>query len=524
MEKVNLISWIDKKDIKASLNSFIDDKGPVLNTLLHKDFVNVYLLDGYPSDIDDCETYRDALEDYLEHQQAKPEISILKLNQKNDATFPINFDLIFNSVYDTIYRLQKHSPFDLDVLLAPGSSVMHAAWPLVITKLKQSLPSLEVSLISSSIEDGVYQIESGEGSFVNISEEISRRKAFNKSPIDSGFEEIIGDSNVLSSIIEKAKRVSQFSNESVLIEGESGTGKELFSNAIHNSSVRSKTGKMISVNCGAFSDELFRAELFGYLKGSFTGAEKDQDGLIAAAEGGTLFLDEIADLSLNNQKLLLRFLTDGMVARIGETSARNINVRIIAASNKNLLSQIEKHLFREDLYYRLSTFTITLPSLKERIDDINLLSEFYVNQINKEYLEYPDFVSKELSDEALIKLKEYNWPGNIRELIICLKNCIVFSDNKVITAEDIRSNLNRDYIVSEENKPLKVELALPTNTDNENLINLLEEGFSIKKLTTEIQNHYLQIALSHTGGNKKRAAELLGIHPQNMNDWIDKLS
>ena len=522
MKGINLISWIDKKDIKASLNSFTEDKGPVLNTLSHKSFVNVYLLDGYPSDSHDCESYRDALESYLEEKDTKPEISVLKLNQTNETTFPINFDLIFNSVYKALYNLQKNSPFDLDVLLAPGSSVMHAAWPLVITKLKQSLPSLEVNLISSSVEDGVYQVGSSEGSFVNISEEISRREAFNKSPIDSNFESIIGDSDLLSSAIEKAKRVSQFSNESVLIEGESGTGKELFSNAIHNASIRSKTGKIISINCGAFSDELFRAELFGYLKGAFTGAEKDQDGLIVAAEGGTLFLDEIADLSLNNQKLLLRFLTDGMVNRIGETSGRNVNVRVIAASNKNLLSQIEKNLFREDLYYRLSTFTITLPSLKERIDDVNLLSEFYVNQINKEYLEYPDFVSKELSDEALITLKEYNWPGNIRELIVCLKNCIVFSDNAVIVAEDVKSNLNRDYLVTEENKPLKVELAMPTKTDNENLINFLKEGFSIKKLTNEIQNHYLQMALAHTGGNKKKAAEILGIHPQNMNKLMNK--
>ena len=522
MKKVNLVSWIDKKDIKASLNSFIDDKGPVLNTLSHKYFANVYLLDGYPSDSNECELYRDALENYLNQKEINSEISILKLNQTGDASFPINFDLIFNSTYNILYRLQKHSPFNLEILLAPGSSVMHAAWPLIIAKLKQSLPSMKVSLISSSIEDGIYQVESGEGSFINISEEISRRKAFNKSPIGSEFDKIIGNSTLLTAAIKRAKRVSQFSNESILIEGESGTGKELFSNAIHNASIRSKTGKMVSINCGAFSDELFRAELFGYLKGSFTGADQDQDGLITAAEDGTIFLDEIADLSLNNQKLLLRFLTDGIVTKIGETHGKNINVRIIAASNKNLLSQIEKNLFREDLYFRLSTFIISLPSLRERKDDISVLSEFYLSNINKEYSEYPDFVPKELSNEALYELEKYNWPGNIREMIICLKNCMVFSENAVIEAEDIKSNLNRDYLVTEAKKPLKVELSLPIKTDNENLINFLEEGFSIKKLTSQIQNYYLQLALSHTGGNKKKAAEILGIHPQNMNKLMEK--
>ena len=233
-------------------------------------------------------------------------------------------------------------------------------------------------------------------------------------------------------------------------------------------------------------------------------------------------MQPIAALSLNNQKLLLRFLTDGIVTKIGETHGRNINVRIVAASNKNLLSQIEKKLFREDLYFRLSTFIISLPSLRERKDDISVLSEFYLSNINKEYSEYPDFVPKELSNEALYELEKYNWPGNIREMIICLKNCMVFSENAVIEAEDIKSNLNRDYLVTEAKKPLKVELSLPIKTDNENLINFLEEGFSIKKLTSQIQNYYLQLALSHTGGNKKKAAEILGIHPQNMNKLMEK--
>ena len=524
MKEINLYTWIDKKDIEASKTSFAEDKGPILNTIMNKDFSNIYLLDGYHGDENLASLYSDELNRFLENKDKNSNIFILKVNNRNSRDFPVNFDLIFNSAYESIFSLQKTSALDAYVLLAPGSSVMHMAWPLIITKLKQSLPSLNIKLISSSIEGGIYEISSNNKSLINVSEAISRRESFNPPSFEADFKDIIGTSAIIKDEIEKAQIVSQFSLETVLIEGPSGSGKELFAQSIHKSSSRSKKGNLVCINCGAYSDELFRSELFGFLKGSFTGADKNQDGLIKSANNGTLFLDEIADLSMYNQQLLLRFLSDGKMIRIGDVDGEELNVRIITATNKSLISQIEKGLFREDLYFRLSTFRLTLPPLTNRSEDIELISKFYLKKINKEYEDYPNFKAKELSQEALEALGSYNWPGNVRELIICLKNCAVFSRNTIIMKSDVNLSLNRSYVVNDQEKSIKVELRTPFLSEQDPFESFLKEGFSIKRLTDEIQNHYLKEALSRCGGNKKKAGELLGLKPQNVQDWIERFN
>ncbi len=219
------------------------------------------------------------------------------------------------------------------------------------------------------------------------------------------------------------------SQASVYISGESGTGKELAAKQIHQLSLRSDY-PFIPVNCGAIPSELVESEFFGHLKGSFTGANKDKQGLFQAASEGTLFLDEIADLPLSMQVKLLRAIQEKAIRPVGSQKEEKINVRIISATHKNLKQRVADGHFREDLYYRINVIELPMPSLKERVSDISLLSKFFLKQfsLDKHYL---------LSTEAIDKLNAYSFPGNVRELENILERAITFCDNEVIQADDL---------------------------------------------------------------------------------------
>ena len=217
----------------------------------------------------------------------------------------------------------------------------------------------------------------------------------------------------------------------VLITGSNGTGKEVVAHLIHENSQRAK-GPMVEVNCAAIPSELIESELFGHMKGSFTGAVKDRAGKFEQADGGTLFLDEIGDMSLSAQTKVLRALQENEITRVGSDKTIKVNVRIVAATNKNLQQEIEKGNFREDLYHRLNVIPIHVPDLKERKEDIPLLVNHFIHLICSEQ----GWKNKDINEEAIQALQQHNWPGNIRELRNVIERLIILSGD-TITAEDV---------------------------------------------------------------------------------------
>lgn len=246
-----------------------------------------------------------------------------------------------------------------------------------------------------------------------------------------GFDEIMGESPSIQEVFSIIRKVAT-TDASVLIMGESGTGKELVAKAIHRSSNRTQ-GPFITINCGAIPETLLESELFGHEKGSFTSADMRRKGKIEYADGGTLFLDEIGELSLALQVKLLRFLQEHQFERVGGREVIRVNVRVIAATNRDLKQEIAQKQFREDLYYRLGVVTIVVPPLRERKEDAALLARTFLQKFSLQYQKE----IKGFSDDALAAVKSYNWPGNVRELENRVRRAVIMSDGKIVTASDL---------------------------------------------------------------------------------------
>lgn len=256
---------------------------------------------------------------------------------------------------------------------------------------------------------------------------------------EGALKDIIGNSAAIERVKKIVLAVSK-SNSTVLLMGESGTGKELFARAIKNLSNR-RDKSFVAINCAAFPESLIESELFGYEKGSFTGAIAGKEGLFKEADGGTLFLDEVGELSLSLQAKLLRVLQEGVIRKIGSKKEEKVDVRIIAATNKNLEEMVEKGLFREDLYYRLNVVPIYIPPLRERLEDIPLLVRFFVDKLNKK-------IGKKISGadlEFLEELMKYSWPGNVRELQNVIERGMNLCEGNILTVQnlilDFKSNM-----------------------------------------------------------------------------------
>jgi DNA-binding NtrC family response regulator len=295
------------------------------------------------------------------------------------------------------------------------------------------------------------------------------------------FESIIGVSEKIKDVLALAGRVAA-SNASVLITGESGTGKELLAKGIHYNSLRAE-GPFVAVNCAAIPENLIESELFGHVKGAFTGAVKDREGKFESAAGGTLFLDEIGDLRVDLQAKILRALQEREVDRVGGNRPIHLDVRVIAATNKDIERAVKEGGFREDLYYRLSVVTLHMPPLRERRDDIPLLIDHFLKKFNPG--EEPRF-----DDGAISTMKAYGWPGNVRELENVIERASVLKRGDVMTLADLPEKLKK------EKGPV------------ENIIlNLPDEGISLE----ELEKSLIVKALEKHKGNQTRAAEYLGI-------------
>ncbi len=300
---------------------------------------------------------------------------------------------------------------------------------------------------------------------------------------------IIGESEKMLSLFELIEKVAE-SDSTVLIQGESGTGKELVAKAIHELSER-KNRNFVPVNCGAIPDELLESELFGHVKGSFTGATATRIGRFEMADKGTLFLDEIGDMKPNLQVKLLRVLQNRELEPVGATRSKKIDVRIIAATHQNLENLVEEKKFREDLFYRLSVIPIFIPPLRERKEDIPLLIKNFVDKFNREKKRN---VSG-FDNEAIEALCGHSWPGNVRELENLVERMIIIKGSGKISLQD----LPEKYRGRKANTPVLESLPLPS------------DGICLARAVEEFENTLIKQALEKTGGNKKEAAILLNL-------------
>ena len=291
----------------------------------------------------------------------------------------------------------------------------------------------------------------------------------------------------------------------VLITGESGTGKELVARAIHENSARAQA-PFITINCGAFPETLLESELFGYMKGAFTGANENRQGLFQAAHGGTLFMDEIGNMSLTMQVKLYRVLQEGKVRPIGSTEESDVDVRIIAATNKDFEKEIAEGRFREDLYYRLSVIPIQVPALRERREDIPLLARHFLESFRKT-MEKP---IEAISPEAMTRLESYDWPGNVRELENTMERAVALESNREISPRVLPERIVNYSGASEFGASAVQTAEFPA------------EGLDFEKEIADAERRYLQAALEKTGGVRTRASELLKISYRSFRHYAKK--
>ncbi len=390
---------------------------------------------------------------------------------------------------------QHHFSVVFSDLIMPEISGME-----LLKRIKRISPETEVIIVSGygTIESAIEAMKSGSYDFLQKPINFDRFKILIDRVIEKQnlkeenqlirsrlkerykYDELVGMSPKMQKIYEIIDKIS-FGSPTVLIEGESGTGKELTANVIHNNSDRRK-GPFIPVNCGAIAESLLERELFGHIKGAFTGASKDSIGLFKAADGGTLFLDEIGEVSSAVQISLLRVLQEKKIRPVGDTQETDVDVRVIAATNRKLDDAVENHSFRKDLYYRLNVISITMPPLREIREDIPLLVNHLITKHKR-----PDSARvPEVSPEAMGKLMGYHWPGNVRQLENVIQRAFALGVKDVIHTNDLTNE-----IAQQSGKKV-----------------MADADFNLQAI--EIKT--IRQALQKTGGNKAEAAKILGVN------------
>jgi DNA-binding NtrC family response regulator len=492
-----LVSWVGRTDLRAVEESDEIGLGPIAQAVSARSFKQVHLISDYPED----ETDRFVC--WLgKHAETPVTVHVSHL------TSPTNYGEIHQAVVGVLELiLQKAGAApELTFHLSPGTPAMAAVW-IILAKTR-----FPAELIESSHKHGVRTASvpfdlSAEfiPDLLKAPDKRLETQTASLPPDAPEFGDIIHRSRVMQRVIDKARKVA-IRSVPVLIEGESGTGKELLARAIHRASLR-KDKPFIAVNCGAIPSELIESELFGHAKGAFTGADKAKIGYFEAAEGGTLFLDEVGELPMPAQVKLLRTLQEGEVTKLGTTSPKAVDVRIIAATNRNLIEETASGGFRSDLFYRLAVAVIRLPSLNDRPGDLSLLVDKLLEQVNKESKEELGYQHKKITASAKNLLLQHPWPGNVRELLNTLRRAAIWADGDSIRSEDVRESL--------------IPAALAKDSD---ILNRpMEDGFDLQELLGVVARHYLGRALDDAHGNKTQAAKILGIsNYQTLTNWLKK--
>ncbi|SHG07857.1 two-component system, NtrC family, response regulator [Bacteroides luti] len=382
-----------------------------------------------------------------------------------------------------------------DVRLPDGNGVD------LVLKIKKQFPQTEVVLLTAhgNIPDGVQAIKNGAYDYITKGDDNNKiipliSRAMEKALINRrlekleaqmerrySFQNIQGNSKLIKEAVSLAQKVA-VTDVPVLLTGETGTGKEVFAQAIHSGSAR-KDKAFVAVNCSSFSKDLLESEMFGYKAGAFTGAQKDKKGLFEEANNGTIFLDEIGEMAFDLQAKLLRILETGEFIKVGETKPTKVNIRIIAATNRDLRKEIEENHFREDLFYRLSVFQIHLPSLRDRREDIEQIAYSLID----------DFGTKlsrkavKVSDDFIEALKQHSWKGNIRELRNVIERSLIVCNEEELTLQD-----------------------LPIEIQNSHFEESAGKSYSNFELAAMERRHIARV-LQYTKGNKTETARLLKI-------------
>ena len=501
-----LFSWIGHADLRAMAATLPHDQqeevlrglkppkplpgevGPLRCLLDQETFDEIHLLSDHGATKDGP---------YVKWLGGRPALHAVKLAN------PIDYDEVFRVVdaqLASVVNVPRQDRLDLCMHLSPGTPTMTAIWLLLGKSKYHRTTFFQTHDGKAWVTEVPFDLVVDFVPQVMRDADAKLQALASQSPQDVvGFETIAGDSRAIRVAVGRARRAAR-RDVSVLVLGESGTGKEMFAQAIHDASPR-REGPFVAINCAALSRELLESELFGHKKGAFTGADRDRDGAFREADGGTLFLDEIGECDLAMQAKLLRVLQPPdhdpchrAFHRVGDSKAITSDVRIIAATNRDLFDAMSGHRFRADLYYRVAVISIKLPPLRERREDIPLVVASLLDRINRNFeRQEPGFKHKSVSGSAMEFVKKYPWPGNVRQLYNTMMQAAVMTDEDVIERRDFA-----DALADVPGKPTIDLLEIP-----------LGEGFSLEEHLEEIQRHYLRRAIAEAKGVKKKAAELL---------------
>lgn len=496
-----LLCWIGDTDLRCAGIELprragpVRGVGPIADAVMAHEYDRVLLLNSREP------TYGARYKKWL-RERTKAEIEVRPVAIDDVSDHAEIYDLVA-----PICAAELERGADLTYHLSPGTSAMAAVWLLLG---KTRFPG---SMVRSSLERGVQPASVPFDIAAELLPEFLRepgasleRRSAEHPPTSAAFADIIHRSKEMREAVSLAQRIAPWP-VSVLIEGESGTGKELFARAIHGASARS-TKSFVAVNCGAIPRELVESELFGHVRGAFSGARSDRPGLFEQADSGTLFLDEIAELPLDAQVKLLRALENGEVRRVGADESREVDVRVIAATHRSLAVEVAAGRFREDLFYRLAVAHLPLPPLRARGGDLSLLIDHALDQVNRDgERELPAFVSKKLCVGAKNILMRHRWPGNVRELFNTLRRAAIWSDGATITKHHAQRSL-----FEAPGGPADTILERPFSPD-----------FELSAVLAEVARHYIERALEDSAGVKTAAAKLLGMGSyQTLNNWMKK--
>jgi len=491
-----LFAWIGMTDLRAVTDPGVG-LGPVVSALVERKYGRVLLLNNLP---------KEEISPYLTWLKARTSAKVTVTQCALSS--PTDFAQIYTAARSAVAHFLEtasDSP-KLTFHLSPGTPAMSAVW-IILAKTK-----FGAELIQSSPQKGVetvsFPFDLAADFYPDIlatSDERLRELAAAEAPKGAAFADIIYRSREMSTVVDMAHHISPRSVP-VLLEGESGTGKELFARAIHRASPR-RENPFVAINCGAIPADLVESELFGHEKGAFTGADRLTIGHFEAADRGTLFLDEIGELSLSAQVKLLRAVQESEIKRIGSTKVIPINVRVIAATNRNLVGEIAQGRFRADLFYRLAVGVIRLPPLRQREGDVSLLIDHFLGIINGENQIDSVRQEKSLSASAKNRLLRHTWPGNVRELLNTIRRATIWARGDTIDGFDIEQAI------------------LPNPVRNEDFVldRPIESGVDLPELIGQVARHYIKRTMTVTHGNKTRAAQLLGLsNYQTLTNWIRK--
>jgi transcriptional regulator with PAS, ATPase and Fis domain len=489
-----LLAWIGLTDLKA-----IDagGSGPIAQALASRDFDHVVLLNNMTDErVGPYERW------------LKKRTGATVVVRQCALTSPTHYRDIYAAVVDAVaWTREKHGEkARLTFHISPGTPAMASIW-IIVAKTR-----FEAELIESSKEQGVAAVDIPfELSAEFIPAAVQRasadlaRIAEGPRPEEPRFGDILHRSEVMKQLVRRARQAAPFA-ESIFIEGESGTGKQLLAEAIHGESPR-KGNPFVEVNCGAIPRELFESNFFGHKRGAFTGADRDQKGFFEEAHGGTLFLDEVGELAPEHQVKLLRALQQKKVRAVGGKADIPVDVRVIAATNRDLLDEVRHSRFREDLYYRLAVLVLKVPPLREREGDRGFLIDKLLERLNGEIGSRAGVEQKKLSVKGRKVLLRHHWPGNVRELEATLRRAFVFSWGSTLEEADVRDAL----------------LAAPHAAGDNILGYPLGDGFRITDAVAHVARHYLKRALEQANGNLTKAASLVGLESyQTLKGWLER--